>query len=179
MHAITKDKALRKSIHNIYLAQFAAFKACPDTLEPYDMTRMLTSLMGGKYWSWHVIGITPAALAVFAAADFKRPPHMLQRGHKIDRSTTARAVFNRAKPMTLNAFFKYYLECDQTVIMTNDENKHRPYSEFPKYIAIDNIDALLFPSGTLIGWQHRKAERAFLKNLWEKQQTKSKKRKAV
>lgn len=175
MKAITQDDTLRKNIHNIYLALFAAFKACPEALEPYDMTRMLTSLMGGKYWSWRVIGITPAALAEFAATDFKRPTRKLQRGHKIDRATTARAVFDRDDPMSLNEFFKFFLECDHTVIMTNDENKHRPNARFPEYIAIDNDDAQIFPNGSLIGWQHRKVEREFLRQLWEELHIKSEK----
>lgn len=41
--------------------------------------------------------------------------------------------------------------------MTNEENKHRPDSVFPDYIPIPQ-HLHLFPSGTLVGWQHRKLE---------------------
>ena len=39
----------------------------------------------------------------------------------------------------------------------------------PKYIAIDNPGAQLFPCGSLIGWQHRKAEVDFLRQLFKEQ----------
>ncbi len=119
-----------------------------------------------------MVGITPAALAEFAANDFNRPSRKLQRGHKIDRAITAKAVFSRDEPMTLNEFFKFFLERDQTVIMTNEENKHRPNTEFPEYITIDNDDAQIFPSGTLVGWRHSKVEKDFLRKLWEQLQSK-------
>lgn len=83
--------------------------------------------MGARPWSWRVIGITPAALELFAINDFKRPPRQLQRGHKQDRASTAQALyFDIPEPMTLVQFFEFFLERDKTVIMTNDENKHRP-----------------------------------------------------
>jgi len=173
MKAITQDETLRKNIHNIYLALYKAFKACPETLKPHDMTRMLTSLMAAKHWSWRVIGITPAALAEFAAVDFNRPVRKLQRGHKIDRAITAKDVFDRDEPMGLTEFFKFFLKRDQTVIMTNEENKHRKEAKFPEYIKLSNPNAQLFPSGSLIGWQHRKMERDFLRQLWKQQNSKS------
>lgn len=169
MKAITQDETLRKNIHNVYLALYSAFKACPETFRPHDMTRMLTSLMAAKNWSWRVIGVTPAALTEFAAIDFNRPARKLQRGHKIERVKTAKDVFVRDAPMGLDEFFKFFLKRDQTVIMTNEENKHRKNAIFPEYIKINNPNAQLFPSGSLIGWQHRKIEKDFLRKLWEQQ----------
>ena len=69
MSTITQENMLRESLHNIYLAQFAAFKSCPETLKSNDIARMLTPLMGGKYWSWRVVGITLAALEKFKARE--------------------------------------------------------------------------------------------------------------
>ncbi|WP_148264765.1 hypothetical protein [Collimonas fungivorans] len=169
MHAIHTDKELRAALHSIYVAQFKAFKACQHAFTKADATRMLTGLMGARPWSWRVIGITPAALQVFSDHDFKRPPRQLQRGHKQDRASTASVLyFDCTEPMPLEEFFAFFLERDETVIMTNDENKHRPNSTFPDFIAIDSKDEL-FPCGTLVGWQHRKAEINFLRALYAKQ----------
>jgi hypothetical protein len=130
---------------------------------------MLTSLMAGQPWSWRVIGITPDALKVLARHDFKRPSRQLQRGHKAGRSGTAQALYvDRAKPMPLARFFDFFLKRDETVIMTNDENRHRPDSKFPDYIPF-NANHELFPCGPLVGWKRRKAEVEFLRALYAKQ----------
>ncbi|MFM0367568.1 hypothetical protein, partial [Paraburkholderia sediminicola] len=109
MRTIYEDQKLRKALHSIYVAQFAAIQTCPHAFDKGDATRMLTSLMGSRPWSWRVIGITPAALNVFAAHGYRRPPRQLQRGHKHDRSLTARALyFERAEPMQLAEFFDFF-----------------------------------------------------------------------
>jgi hypothetical protein len=169
MRTIYEDQKLREALHSIYVGQFTSIQICPHASGKGDATRMLTGLMGSRPWSWRVIGITPAALEVFAAHGFKRPPRQLQRGHKHDRSLTAQALyFERAEPMQLDEFFDFFLERDKTVIMTNDENKHGPKNAFPHYISID-ARLELFPCGTLVGWQHRKAEIDFLRALHAEQ----------
>lgn len=126
---------------------------------------MLTGLMGSRPWSWRVIGITPAALDIFAQHSFARRAGLIQRGHKEDRASTAQALFfDRRSPMRLNEFYDFFLERDQTVLMTKEENKHRPDGKFPKFIRIA-ADKQLFPCGTLVGWQQRKAEVEFLRAL--------------
>ncbi|MGV2288814.1 hypothetical protein AAHK20_08855 [Trinickia sp. YCB016] len=169
MRTIYEDKKLREALHSIYVAQFNAIQTCPDAFGKSDATRMLTGLMGSRPWSWRVVGITPAALSVFAEHGFKRPPRQLQRGHMHDRSQTAEALyFARVEPMSSDEFFDFFLERDKTVIMTNDENKHGPKYAFPHYIPIDP-SLELFPCGTLVGWQHRKAEIDFLRVLHTRQ----------
>ncbi|MGF6444348.1 hypothetical protein [Paraburkholderia youngii] len=170
MRTVYEDQKLREALHSIYVAQFKAIQACPHAFGKGDATRMLTGLMGSRPWSWRVIGITPAALKVFAGNDFKRPARQLQRGHKYDRSLTAQALyFDRSEPAPLNEFFDFFLERDATVIMTNDENRHGPKNAFPSYIPIEP-DLELFPCGTLVGWQHRKAEIAYLRDLYAQQE---------
>jgi hypothetical protein len=160
------DSKLRESLYSIYVAQFKAFRKCPHGFSKGDATRMLTGLMGARPWSWRVIGVTRSALEIFAAHDFKRPPRLLQRGHRVDRASTAQTLyFENSEPLPLDQFFDFFLTRDQTVIMTNEENKHRPNGTFPDFIAIDHA-ADLFPSGTLIGWQHRKAEVDYLRKLY-------------
>ncbi|MGE0983794.1 hypothetical protein [Ralstonia pseudosolanacearum] len=165
MQTIYTNEHLRGALYSIYTAQFHAIRSYPEGFTKADATRMLTSLMGARPWSWRVVGVTSAALDLFAANDFMRPPHQLQRGHKQDRSSTAQALYlDIAEPMSLVQFFDFFLERDKTVIMTNEENKHRPDGVFPDYIDIDPMLGL-FPSGTLVGWQHRKQEIKFLREL--------------
>lgn len=169
MKSIYIDNNLRVALHSIYVAQFRALKAYPKAFDKAHATRMLTSLMAARPWSWRVIGITKAALDEFAKNDFKRPSRQLQRGHKYDRSSTAQLLyFDRSEPMPLDEFYEFFLERDKTVIMTNAENKHTKNAAFPAYIEID-INAELFPSGSLIGWQHRKNEMEFLQSLHAEQ----------
>jgi hypothetical protein len=159
-----EDAALRQALHSIYLALFGALKTCPDGFTKADATRMLTGLMAARPWSWRVVGITRAALDLLAQHNFRRPPRQLQRGHLVDRSTTAHLLFDRKEPASLQEFFDVYLDRDKTVIMTNAENTYRRGSQLPKYIDIDP-DLELFPSGTLVGWQHRNKEIEFLRKL--------------
>ena len=91
----------------------------------------------------------------------------LQRGHITDRVETARQLFSGDKPLALKQFFEEFFQNDITVIMLNAENTHG--KSLPKYIAIDNPGAQLFPCGSLIGWQHRKAEVDFLRQLFKDQ----------
>jgi hypothetical protein len=168
MDTIHSDKNLRQALYSIYVAQFDTLKKYPDSFTKADATRMLTSLMGSRPWSWRVIGITSAALDVFAENDFKRPAGQIQRGHREDRASTAQELFyKRPGPMPLEEFFSFFLGRDETVLMTKDENKHRPGGEFPSFIGISGQHGL-FPCGTLVGWQHRKAEIDFLRELCAK-----------
>jgi len=168
MDSIHNDQDLRKALHSIYAAQFDTLKKFPNVFTRADATRMLTGLMGSRPWSWRVIGITSDALDIFSKNDFKRPAGQIQRGHRDDRASTARALFfERDIPMPLDEFFEFFLQRDQTVLMTKSENKHRPGGEFPAFIAID-AQLALFPCGTLVGWQHRKAEVDFLRALHAK-----------
>jgi hypothetical protein len=73
-------------------------------------------------------------------------------------------LFARPEPASLQEFFDVYLERDKTVIMTIAENTYRRGSQIPKYIDIEP-ELELFPSGTLVGWQHRKNEIDFLRKL--------------
>ena len=162
---IRSDQTLRLAIYGVYVALFNARLQCPDGFLDRDMTRLLTGLMSAKEWSWRVIGITPEALEVFAEHDFKRPAGKLQRGHQVDRVVTARELFQREKPENIDEFFHTFLKNDQTVLMTNQQNRHRKVASVPQYIPIDNNEATLFPSGTLVGWKHRKVEVDFLRQL--------------
>jgi len=160
--SIRTDKNLREALYSVYVAIFNAKQTCPEGFRDNDATRLLTALMGSKPWSWKVIGITPEALNLFKENNFKRPPRLIQRGHKINRVETARQLFEQSTPATLDEFFCVFLKNDETVLMTAEQNKQK---EFPNYISIKNPNAELFPSGSLVGWQHRQVEINFLREL--------------
>lgn len=166
MDSITNDVQLRAALYSVYVALFEARRTCPAAFGQGDLTRMITGLMGSRPWSWRVIGITSEALKLFQEHDFKKPPKLIERGHQQDRASTARDLFSSPAPMPLVAFFEYFLERDQTVLMTVEQNKHRPKAVFPSFIPIDQ-SGQLFPCGTLIGYQHRKKEAAYLRKLYE------------
>lgn len=165
MKSVHQNEQLRQALYSLYVSQFQVLKNFPAVFTRADATRMLTGMMGSRPWSWRVIGITDAALEIFASNEFKRPPGAIQRGHRADRSSTAKVLFyDRDLPFALEEFFAVFLERDQTVLMTKEENKHRPGGQFPAFSPIDPTEEL-FPCGTLVGWQHRKAEVDFLRRL--------------
>lgn len=166
MDSILHDSSLRQALHKLYLANFAVLREHPNAFTNADATRMLTGLMGSRPWSWRVIGITRNALEVFAQNDFQRPAGKIQRGHRDDRASTARALFRETDaPLPLDEFFRVFLQRDETVLMTAEENKHKPNGTFPQFIRIER-GKQVFPCGTLVGWQHRKQEVQFLRELY-------------
>jgi hypothetical protein len=168
MDSILHDGSLRQALHKLYLANFAVLREHPNAFTNADATRMLTSLMGSRPWSWRVIGITPKALEVFAANAFQRPAGKIQRGHRADRASTAKVLFSEPDaPLALDEFFRVFLQRDETVLMTVAENKHKTNGTFPDFIPIER-EKQVFPCGTLVGWQHRKQEVQFLRELHKK-----------
>jgi hypothetical protein len=169
---------LRSALHSIYLAMHSAMRAYPIGFDKNHATRMLTSLMGSRYWSWPVVGVTTEALQLFADNGYKSSNGQIQRGHLIARSATAMALFYdqavppnpRDSPLTEADFFDEFSRCDKTVLMTRSQNPGRTRtgrhgtSVAPKYISFDN-DAGLFSCASLVGWKHGADEIAFLKRL--------------
>ena len=165
MNSILIDNELRNGLHSIYLAQFHAIKRHPTAFDKNDATRMLTGLMGSRPWSWRVVGITPVALDIFAQNGFLRVKGLVERGHLVERNKTAlHLYFERQDPMEINEFYEYFLERDRTVLMAKYENKARMNEPLPDYIPIP-AELELFPSGSLVGWKHRKLEEEFLRSL--------------
>jgi hypothetical protein len=162
---LATDSELREALYGLYLALFKARRACPADFHPGRLTTIQTAIMGVEDYGWRVVGITREALELLATADFdkKNLPRQLCRGHIIDRIETTRLMFDRAEPLSLDAFFEKFLDADRTVIMLNKQNDHT--KQFPTYIEIDNPDAALFPNGSLMSWKHRKQEREFLRQL--------------
>ena len=149
----------------MYVALFNAKRACPEDFHAGRLTTIQTAIMGIEDYGWRVVGITREALDLLATEDFNKNklPRQLCRGHIIARIETTRLLFEHEAPMGLEEFFKVFLHNDRTVIMLNKQNDHT--KPFPDYIKIDNPDAALFPSGSLMSWKHRKKEREYLRQL--------------
>jgi len=168
------DDTLRKALHGLYIALFKAKQDCPDDFNDGRLTKILTDIMGVENEGWRVVGITSEALNLLAKKgyDKKKLPRKLCRGHINDRIETTRELFKGEKPKELKEFFNYFLDKDQTVIMLNEQNRTK---QFPDYHKIDNLDAELFPNGSLMGWKHGEKERECLRNLHSLQASSRKK----
>jgi hypothetical protein len=164
---LRNDPNLRSALYGLYCALFEARKLSPQDFKDSRLTTIQTAFMGVENVGWRVVGITPEALKRLAAVKFRKQeiPRAICRGHVVNRIATTRQLFAHAKPLSTKRFFDIFLSNDCTVIMLAEQN--RSGLPFPRYIAIDNPDAELFPNGGLIGWKHRKKEREFLAELYK------------
>jgi predicted transport protein len=160
MFSLTKKD--KETIWNQYVALFNAKQAHPDYWSEKHFTRVLTSLMACRSFSWHVVGITRKALDQYVNQDFKRQKKDgITRGHIIPRIDTARELLNQEHHVQLNDFFKIWLANDKTVLCAKGENKR----VIAQFIAFDNKENLFNCENMLVGHKHEAEEIAFLKNL--------------
>jgi hypothetical protein len=158
------------AIYDIYVALFNAKKSIPDLFSDTQLTSTFTSIMGARQGSWHVVGITPAALNSLVKTNFIKPKHTIARGHRVDRVTTVRKLFkinvneDKSTPYKIEDFFHIFYENDNTILMTYHENGRG--KTFPEYIKIDNQDSKLFKC-LAVGFSYGPKERQYLKNLAE------------
>jgi hypothetical protein len=159
------DQALREALHGMYVALFRAKQACPEDFPIGRLTTILTAIMGVENLGWRVVGLTREALELLSTTDYnkKKLPRQLCRGHIIGRIETVHLLFEHDEPLTIEEYFRAFLQGDRTVIMLNEQDTHSKV--FPEYIQIDNPSADLFPNGSLVSWKHRKNERNFLRQL--------------
>src|SRR5438552_2981048 len=113
------DSRLRQALYGLYVALFNAKQVCPDDFRGGRLTTIQTAFMGIENYGWRVVGITREALDLLATVDFNKNklPRSLCRGHIVDRIETARSLFTREEPMSLEDFFDTFLHNDRTVIM--------------------------------------------------------------
>jgi hypothetical protein len=155
-----------RTCHFLYSAVHQTHKQAPTVWTPQECSRVLMAIMGGKAFSWRVVGITPAALDEFAAADFySESGERIRRAHLQLPLDTAKKVLRPDKPQSENEFIETWLANDCTILYVKGEIKSNSKSKrFPYYIAIENEDGTLF-SGKMVKWHHREEEREFLKEL--------------
>jgi hypothetical protein len=128
---------------------YVAIYNLPFTLQ--RKTMLLSTLMGGHDWSWRVVGITPGALDVLEANNYRYVKGKVCRAHLVGRHSTAGVVFTRPQPFGEDEFFRTFWENDETVITTKSENKAS--ASPPEHLRIDH-NLGLFVSNPLVGWRH-------------------------
>ena len=161
----SKTMDTKKPFHDLYLAVYRAHRDAPEIFTDHECNRILTAIMGGKSFSWRVIGITEAALRKFAEFDFKHIPRQgLTRAHLKPRIETTRTLLSRNPPYSAGGFMKFWIGKDETILCAIGENK----ISLPSYLPISNPEGSFFSSeGKLAGWHHRRRERDFLRGLYE------------
>ena len=124
--------------------------------------RILNEVISWHPDAWKVVGITPAALEIFAQHNFKRVAKMgIQRAHLVDRADTYREMLNTCMS-NCDEWWEYYCNNDRTVFSTVEEN-----------MGDMNIDTIIwFDAPGLFNiqgfaWRHRKIEIEFLRNLYD------------
>jgi hypothetical protein len=157
--------AQQEALYQKYLAIHYAYKSDVSFFTLTQSNTELTTVMGGRPWSWHVIGITKLALVRYNELDFKHVAKSgITRAHLIPRFVTTKKLLNESKPFSMAEFFSIWLEADKTVICGPGENKKEFTAE---YLKIDNEDYRLFNSKT-IGWRFRVDEEgAFIRSLYQ------------
>lgn len=151
----------RAALHAVYQSLHQTVRNHPDIFNPGQYTAVITQLMGGRDWSWRVVGITPNALQQFQKQGFARVAGGgITRAHIVGRQATCEILIRHENALDVNSLFNLYLERDQTILCAKGENKR----ELPAYIDINNPEAELF-SSKKIGWRHGPREIDFLGQL--------------
>jgi hypothetical protein len=161
---ITKEES--RTLHALYAAVHRAHKDLPAVWTDHECNRILTAIMAAKPFSWRVVGITPKALRQFSELDFRYKGQLgFTRAHIVPRITTVRSILETEEPLPEDVFLDIWLKNDRTVICSRGENK----AALPEYISFENDDGALFScAGKLAGWGHKKREREFLRDLFQK-----------
>ena len=154
----------QEALYQKYLAIHYAYKSDASFFTLTQSNTELTTVMGGRPWSWHVIGITDAALVRYKELDFQNVAKSgITRAHLTPRFRTTQKLLAESKPFSIDEFFSIWLAADKTVICGPGENTREFNAE---YIKIDNTDYELFKSKT-IGWRFRvQVEGVFLRSLY-------------
>lgn len=160
------NETQKQALYAKYLAIFNAYKSDPVFFTLPQCNTELTTVMGGRHWSWHVIGITKAALEIYKNSDFRyKSKQGLTRAHIRPRIETSKKLLSPDVPVPMNTFFEIWLEADKTIICGPGENKD---GFVPEYIPLENNDYSLFKSHT-IGWKESvHLEGKLLQELYQK-----------
>lgn len=150
--------------HALYLAVHNAHSEAPHIWTNHHCTRLLTSIMSSKPFSWRVVGITTEALKRLHQLNYRyKSGEGLTRAHLHPRIETVQELLKRHEPMSESEFIEYWLTHDRTVICARGEN--RP--TISHFIPIENPHGSLFSSNS-VAWKHGKAECDLLRALYAK-----------
>ena len=109
--------------HYLYSAVHRAHKEAPEIWTIQECTRIMTSIMAAKPFSWRVVGITEAALKKFSEFDFRyKSGAGITRAHLKPRIETVRTLLAPSEPLSEVEFLNIN---DTTVLCVSGENKTR------------------------------------------------------
>ena len=148
--------------HSLYLAVYRAHLADRDTWNIAHCTRVITAIMGGRQFSWRVVGITETALKSLRENGYKRTDSTkITRAHLRERSDSVRELLSSPEKSQVD-FLEFWAKNDPVVLCGPGENK----KSVGPYIPIENESAELFGSG-IVSWRHGQLERDFLAALYD------------
>ena len=137
-------------------------------------TKELTSILGGRPYSWRVVGITAKALALFKQTNFELPAfwakrhrlpsadYKIQRAHKTGRKETTEDLLRMPLMGNAESFLSYWFKRDETILCGPGENR-RLFDAH--YVEIHNPVPHYFQSYQ-VGFQYREdVEGVMLKEL--------------
>lgn len=121
--------------------------------------RMLGELFAVNPNAWRVIGITEAAVKVFANHNFKRVSRMgINRSHLVDRIKTYTTMLE-GPLMECDEWWNFYVDTDKTILSTSTENMSK--GELSRVYSVDSQLGLFQSQG--FAWRHKDPEIKFLK----------------
>lgn len=153
-----KDTVSTQDLHSAYLAIVEM------NLPTRRKCRLLTELMAAYKGAWRIVGITSAALDVFASHGFRRVSKMgINRAHLVDRSQSYTEMLTN--PICdINEWWEFYYNNDRTVLSTSSENMK---SFDVAQVIWFNAEGLFRSQG--FAWRHTKGEITFLEKLYAQQ----------
>ena len=156
------DQNYEKELYDVYLA---VFKMQHEPLQRRVL--IMTNLMGGKPWSWRVVGITREALQRYSDQGFKyKAGSSINRSHITSRRDMYSAMLERPAPMPIDEWWAYFWKHDKTIIATGSENNSK--KQMSDIFKIDP-EIGLFQSNQVAGFKlSRKKEGVYLRALYEK-----------
>jgi len=128
--------------------------------------RMISGLFSQNPFCWRVKGITLGALHEFCNNEWKKDGIKINRSHVFNRIETHLDMLNNE--MDKDKWWNFYWSRDYTILSLSSENKKISDLDF---ISIDTDLGLFRTSG--FAWRHGKAEKEYLKSLWDKHGLKS------
>lgn len=147
--------------YELYVALHRSHRQHPEVFTMGRCTMVLTAVMGGRPWSWRVVGITPAALQSFRNSAYKKVARDgITRAHIQSRFQTTSELLQPDEPFSAEKFICIWIENDKTVLCVRGENK----DPLPPYISFSDAEHGLFRSSQ-IAWRHGKMEREYLMRL--------------
>jgi hypothetical protein len=147
--------------YELYLALYRSSRQHPHVFSLGRCTAILTAMMGGRSWSWRVVGITPNALRAFHNSGYRKLARDgITRAHIQSRNKTTSELLRPDEPVSVEEFARIWIENDRTVLCVRGENK----DPIPDYISFPDVELGLFQSSQ-VAWRHGKMEREYLMDL--------------